>query len=146
VSNGESFFATFSQNRYLKFNVNNWNVSNGKNFSYMFEQTKKQKDIDLSKWDVSNGRNFKAMFLIRKESVFGVANWNLNCAEDISNMFEFCNNFIENISNWDWSKIKNIKYNSFLDNCDNFDFSILKDTGIDILTATSSWFFYLKMK
>ncbi len=43
----------------------NWNVSNGKDFSYMFANhygTNPPIFFDLSKWDVSNGENFEGMF------------------------------------------------------------------------------------
>ncbi len=144
VSNGELFVGTFSQNKYLKFNVNNWNVSNGENFSFMFDQTKKQDDINLSNWNVSMGKNFRAMFLTRKESAFGVKNWDINNATDVSNMFEFCTNFIENISNWNWNHIKCIKYECILNGCEKFNFSLLKEFNINPAILTSSWFFYIK--
>jgi len=144
TSNGETFMGTFSQNKYLNFNVNNWNVSNGKEFSFMFEQTKKQKDIDLSNWDVSMGKKFNAMFLLHKESAFGVAHWNLNRATNISNMFEFCSNFTEDISNWEWNRIKCIKYDGILNGCEKFNFFLLKEFDINPINLTSSWFFHLR--
>ena len=40
--------------------LQNWDVSNGKDFSYMFNEYKSLLDIKpLENWDVSNGNNFK---------------------------------------------------------------------------------------
>ena len=42
--------------------LENWNVSNGNNFSFMFAECPKLSDIKpLEKWNVSKGNNFDAM-------------------------------------------------------------------------------------
>ena len=43
--------------------LQNWNVSNGNNFSFMFSYCSSLSDIKpLQNWNVSNGNNFSYMF------------------------------------------------------------------------------------
>jgi len=43
--------------------LENWNVLNGNNFSYMFSRCKSLSDIKrLENWNVLNGNNFSYMF------------------------------------------------------------------------------------
>ena len=46
---------------YKDFDVSNWNVSNGVDFSEMFRGCKNF-NCDLSQWNVSNGEDFTSMF------------------------------------------------------------------------------------
>ena len=43
--------------------IQNWNVSNGKYFSYMFDRCSSLSNVKpIQNWNVSNGKDFSSMF------------------------------------------------------------------------------------
>ena len=42
--------------------LENWDVSNGNNFSYMFSGCKSLSNVKIEKWDLSKCTNFTCMF------------------------------------------------------------------------------------
>lgn len=100
------------------FNISDWNVSNGEDFSGMFYECYNF-NSDLSNWNVSKGKYFSNMF--RECSLFNsdLSKWNVRNAEDFSGMFIGCEKFNRDLSNWKVGNSKNF-IGMFL-NCENFN-------------------------
>ena len=73
--------------------LQNWNVSNGNNFSHMFSGCSSLLDIKaLQNWNVSNGNNFSNMFSYCSSlsDITPLQNWNVSNGNNFSNMFYNC--------------------------------------------------------
>ena len=92
----------------FKGDVSQWDVSNVKNMSYMFNLCENF-NCDLSDWDVSNVKYMGFMFKNCKEFDCKLSTWNVSNVKDIENMFEGCENFIQNLNDWDVSKVEHMK-------------------------------------
>ena len=106
VSKVTSMLEMFSN--YSKFNgdISNWNVSNVKDMSYMFESSKFNGDI--SNWDVSNVTNMFSMFANSKFNQ-DISKWDVSHVIYMDYMF-YDAKFNQDISNWNVSKVKNYEY------------------------------------
>jgi surface protein len=91
--------------------VSTWNMSNNRDFGYMFSSCVSFTG-DLSTWDVSNAEKMVEMF--NSAAAFtgeGLANWTLS--EKVTNleyMFNGAASFIGNISSWDVSRVQYMDY------------------------------------
>ena len=85
-------------------NISNWNVSNVKDMSEMFEGSQFNKDI--SNWDVGNVENMSMMFA---GSQFNgdISNWNVRNVENMSGMFAG-SQFNGDISKWDVGNVRDM--------------------------------------
>ena len=97
--------------------ISDWDVSNIKDMSFMFNNCKILKSIgDLSKWDVSGIRNMSNMFqdCDNLKSIGDISNWDVSKVENMLWMFADCNNLktVGDLSNWNISIIENT-YNMF---------------------------------
>lgn len=65
-------------------------VSYVQNFSNVFEGFIFDKDNfgTIENWDVSQGKNFREMFKNTKNCLFDLSNWNVSSAQNIEGMFE----------------------------------------------------------
>ena len=105
------------------FDISEWNVSNGKDFSWMFGGCEKF-NCDLSNWDVSKGVDFRYMFYHCNEFNCDLNNWNVNKSRHFNHMFFGCENFNSDLSKWNVSRCKDFvemfarctNYNSDLSN------------------------------
>ena len=70
--------------------VSNWDVSNVKDMSYMF-QFCNDLNCDLSSWDVSNVTNMRDMFDECERLECDLSNWNVSNVLDMRGMFKGCN-------------------------------------------------------
>jgi surface protein len=73
--------------------LQNWNVSNVNNFSYMFSHCSSLSDIKaLQNWIVSNGNDFSYMFFGCKtlRDIKALENWNVSNGNNFENMFSGC--------------------------------------------------------
>ena len=100
-------------------NINSWNVSNVTNFSRVFMSCPNFNDV-ISNWNVSNSTTFESM--IRGCTLFnnglsvgvsgnGMNNWTIRTTGStitMSRMFESCESFNQDISNWNMSRVSNI--------------------------------------
>lgn len=93
---------------FLHINVSKWDVSKCKNFEAMFAGVS-YIDFDFSEWDVSSGEIFDDMFASagrnNKVEFTGIENWNVSNAKSMAGMFDGCNGWNQDLSNWD---VKNV--------------------------------------
>ncbi|WP_111706669.1 BspA family leucine-rich repeat surface protein [Lutibacter citreus] len=87
--------------------LNNWDVSTIEDFGNVFSNTKFNGNID--KWDVSNAKKFTYMF--SKNPVFNqdIGNWDIGNAFDLAGMFGDAIAFDQNLSKWDIRKVTNLQ-------------------------------------
>ncbi|MCL6259841.1 BspA family leucine-rich repeat surface protein [Aquiflexum sp. TKW24L] len=88
--------------------IENWDVSNVNDMSYMFAGTAFNQPIE--KWDVSNVINMEGMFSVGHDfstSVFNqpIGNWNVSKVSNMEYMFYGNENFNQNLSKWCVAKI-----------------------------------------
>jgi len=72
-----------------EFDVSEWNVSNGKNFSNMFDGCK-EFNCDISRWDVNNGSYFTGMFCNCEKFNADLSNWDVSNGKNFVIMFRDC--------------------------------------------------------
>jgi len=101
VSNGKDFSCMFGCSRNIEHldEIENWKVSKGENFFRMFYNCSQLTNIKgLEKWDVSKGSNFKGMFnsCSSLTNLDGLRNWKVSNGYDFSHMF-FCCNKLNNL-------------------------------------------------
>lgn len=87
-----------------KMDISEWDVSNVRNMSCMFEKSKFNGDI--SKWDVSNVEHMSYMFY---DSQFNgdISKWNVRNVKTMHHMF-FYSKFNGDISKWNVSKVEDM--------------------------------------
>ena len=120
---GYMFSGTFN----LNFNqpLNNWNVSNVTNMSYMFGSSntifniKHNFNQPLNNWDVSNVTDMSGMFYKCKNFNQPLNNWDVSNVTDMEEMFYRCINFNQPLNNWNVSNVTNM-YGMFW-NCISFN-------------------------
>ena len=89
-------------------NFKNLDVSNGKDFSFMFYNCNLLQDLnELQNWNVSNGTNFSYMFYYCQslQNLNGLENWNVSNCTDFSSMFAYCKSlqYLNGLQNWNVS-------------------------------------------
>ena len=107
VSNGKDFSYMFYGCEHFNCDLSLWNVSNSEDFSYMFFNCANF-NSNLSKWDVTNSDNFKFMFSGCHQFNSDLSKWDINKYSYIENMFKDCDNIEE--QNIPKSLLKNINY------------------------------------
>ena len=83
-------------------NIQHWDVSNIRNFSYLFEDLNEFNE-DISSWDVSLATNMNYMFSNCEKFNVNISDWNVSNCLQFQNMFQNCNSFDINLQNWDVS-------------------------------------------
>ena len=115
-----SYFINFVSNKLIDISsLENLDVSNAKDLSYMFCGCSKVKNFDfLKKWDVAKCENFEGLFT--GCSFFDInflSSWKVNKATDLSGMFCGCKQ-LKNINackNWNVEKVQ--YFRGFFDYC-----------------------------
>jgi hypothetical protein len=89
---------------YFTGNLDNWDMSNVVDTSYMFAYSRYNGNIN--NWDVSNVKNMRGMFT---GSTFNsdISNWNISSVVDMGDMF-MCSEFDQFLP-WDVSNVRNME-------------------------------------
>ena len=117
----------FGSNGYL----NNWDVSNITNMSYLFYRPTTTMNLPLDNWDVSNVTDMRQMFYTRdngNDAIFDqdLSSWDVSNVVDMQGMFQaylttqsFNNGGSPEISGWNTGKVQNM--NAMFEGCTGFN-------------------------
>ncbi|MEM4221764.1 MAG: BspA family leucine-rich repeat surface protein [Thermoplasmata archaeon] len=87
--------------------IENWNVSKGKKFKNMFENS--NVNFDLSNWNMTNAIDCSYMFSYCEDfEGIGLNKWFLPNLKNAESMFENCFNFDNDLSNWNMQNVQNL--------------------------------------
>lgn len=88
--------------------IEDWNVSNVKDMSHMFEYAVRFNQ-DIGSWNTENVKDMNRMFLKTVNFNQDISRWNVSNVEDMFCMFENAESFNQDISNWDISYVRNMR-------------------------------------
>jgi surface protein len=91
------------------FNMNNWDVSNVTDMSYMFTGAESFNQ-DINSWDVSNVTNMRGMFGGAESFNKTLNDWDVSNVTDMSYMFQIATSFNQILNDWDVSNVNNMEY------------------------------------
>jgi len=84
--------------------LNEWDVSNGREFFGMFSQAS-QFNQDISMWNISSATDLSHMFYRASRFNQSLSKWNVSSVVDMSFMFEQATSFNGNLSSWDVRRV-----------------------------------------
>ena len=103
ITNTSNFFRN-APNFIGDSNMNEWDVSNVKDMSYMFDGAKKFNQ-DIGGWDTSNVVHMNSMFHRADKFNQDIGNWDTSNVTYMSYMFYDSASFNQDISKWDVSNV-----------------------------------------
>ena len=109
INKNTSLYNCFYNCSNFNSNINNWDISNVVDTSYMFYNCSNFNN-NLNNWNTSKVTNMSNMFYNSENFSQNISNWNISNVYDTSYMFYGCKNFNNNLNNWDFSSIINIVY------------------------------------
>ena len=121
-NNFSSIFSGFDKVKHI-IGIENWDVSNVKDMSYMFAGCDKF-NCDLSNWDVSGVGDMVDMFKFCSNFNCDLSKWDVSSVKNMSGMFYDCENFNSDLSKWNVSKVENMK--DMFSYCYNFNSDLSK--------------------
>ena len=93
----------------INIDVSNWDVSNVKDMSYMFNECQNF-DCDLSKWDVSKVTKMEYMFANCVKFDCDLSDWDVSNVTNMNRIFVYCNKFTgKGLENWNVSNVTNMQ-------------------------------------
>ncbi len=104
-----SYMFSNSKISYLQ-GMENWDMSNVENMSYMFEESEIS-SLDLSRWNTSKVTNMQSMFYNCNElETLDLSGWNTSSVIDFSSMFRECESLASAsfVSDWNTSSAQNM--------------------------------------
>ena len=87
------------------FVMNDWDVSEVVDFSYVFSCQRKFNE-NIRNWNVGKGRNFKGMFFMASSFTGDLSRWNMSNARNLNDMFYEASSFNGDLSSWDVSQVR----------------------------------------
>ena len=126
VSNAKNFGYLF-MNCFSLSNINalkDWNVSNGIYFNYMFYNCYSLKNINsLSNWNVSNGKEFDYMFnnCSSLNNINALSNWNISNGKEFDYMFYNCYSLNNIDALSNWNVSNGNHFNYMFYNCSSLN-------------------------
>ncbi|OJX30428.1 MAG: hypothetical protein BGO86_00320 [Chryseobacterium sp. 36-9] len=132
VTNMSSMFAECSNLKTIPY-INNWNVGNVTNMSYMFFKNSLF-DESLSNWNVGNVTNMEAMLSFASAFNQNLGNWNVSKVTTMRGMFRDASSFNQPLENWNVENVVDMYvmfYNakSFNQPLNNWDVSKVTNMG-----------------
>lgn len=120
---------------YTHLDLTSIDVSNVNDLSYLFNQFRSVRTIDITGWDTSNCKSFVSMFsgCYNLEEIIGIRDikFNENCA--IDSMFKSCSELKKlDLSNWDTKNI--FEFTSLFYGCKNLE-EIIGIENFDVSNA-----------
>lgn len=105
VSQVTSMKGMFLFSKLFSFTISDWNVSNVKDMSYMFQGSQSLQELNLEKWNTSNVTTMSSMFanatFLQKLSI---SQWDVSNVKDMSYMFLMTRSLnTADLSSWDLS-------------------------------------------
>ncbi|KYG72797.1 hypothetical protein AWN68_08830 [Roseivirga echinicomitans] len=89
--------------------LNNWDVSNVTDMSFMFENNSPyDKDIEIGDWDVSKVTSMDRMFAGADVFNDDIGNWDVGSVTTMSEMFEDARSFNQDIGSWNVSNVSDM--------------------------------------
>lgn len=88
--------------------IEDWNVSNVKDMSHMFEYAVRFNQ-DIGSWNTENVKDMNRMFLKTVNFNQDISRWNVSNVENMAYMFCHAVNFNQNLNNWNTFNVKNIE-------------------------------------
>ena len=105
ITDFSSMFQSMSRLKSI-INVENMDVSDAEDFSFMFYGCPYLKEIDVSNWDVSKVTSFDHFAAHSGLKRKGIEKWNVSSAINMNAMFHNCGEEELDLSNWDVSKVQ----------------------------------------
>lgn len=109
LSQVESFRSAFSGCSKFNGDLNNWDMINVTDLSYMFKSASVFNG-DISSWDVDNVTNMMATFMHAYDFNQDLSGWNVGKVTNMGYMFYIARKFDSDVSAWDVSKVTNLGY------------------------------------
>ena len=124
--------------------IENWDISNVEDISWMFKGCTGLVELDLSNWDTGNVKKFNSMFSSSSSNTgdmnllsMGIENWDTSSGENMGYMFYGCGDLVSiDLSNWDVSR--NTTFNHFFTDCYNLkdvNFSGWDTSNVELFAA-----------
>lgn len=114
VSNIQNFDGMFAGlcNLQTLSGLNNWNTTNGTNFTSMFESARKLITLNLSNWNTAKATTMNGMFrdMTSLQTLGDLSRWNTTNVTDMSNLFYNDENLtsLNFINQWNVENVKSI--------------------------------------
>ncbi len=110
-ANDYSSFGSAPPVKYSIFNqpLNNWDTSNVKDMSFMFEGTEKFNQ-PLNNWDTKKVENMRGMFFEARSFDQNINSWDTHNVKNMSGMFEHAKKFNQPLDKWDTSNVTDMSY------------------------------------
>ena len=99
--------------------IEDWDVSNVEDMSYMFaymsydsfeSRSKAKFNHNLNKWNVSKVKHMSFMFYYCNDFNQPLDKWDVSNVEDMFRMFDNCKKFNQPLNSWNMSKVTNIEH------------------------------------
>ena len=123
TSNVTTMAYMFSQCKNLKniIGIENLDVSKLEKANFMFDSCENLVELDLTNWNPISLENMSYMFYLcsNLKIIKNIENWQLPNIKDVNHMFSSCTKLDVDLSNWDFTKIK-----------DSLKAGIIDDSGI----------------
>ncbi len=105
----EPTLSSGEQARFFFEGIEDWDVSNVTDMSYMFCYARNF-NADISKWNVSKVKTMRGMFQFASSFNQDIGMWNVSNVENMASMFYDAGAFNQNLDAWDISKVKTMRF------------------------------------
>lgn len=107
TSNVTSMRDMFNCTEHFNHNINDWDVSNVADMSFIFAETPFNQPLD--KWDVSKVEGMSCMFMYAEKFNQDISMWNVSRAYDMESMFLGAKSFNQNLNDWVTFNLTNVR-------------------------------------